>query len=111
MLNGVFDYKRFRKTPLPQPQPHIFEQGPKGSTGPTGIQYNENDLSFGATGTTGAIGLRGPTGTFFGQAIYENLVPEKPNQICFGSTANPFSNIFVEGDGRFGNLEIKLVLL
>ena len=56
MYNGVLDYKRFRKTPLPQVPPPIAVRGPKGPTGPSGTPYRPEDVYTGPTGTTGITG-------------------------------------------------------
>ena len=75
MYNGVLDFKRFRKTPLPETPPPIIVRGPKGPTGPSGTPYRPQDVYTGPTGVTGPTGPQGPTGTFYGQPIMQNLVP------------------------------------
>ena len=107
MLNGVFDYKRFRKTPLPDTPPPIYVRGPKGPTGPEGTPYRPQDVYTGPTGTTGITGPQGPTGTFDGRPFYESLQANIPNNTySFGSNTNQFTSVAINS-GRFGSLDLS----
>ena len=107
MLNGVLDYKRFRKTPFPETPEPINVRGPKGPTGLSGIPYRPQDVYTGATGITGITGPRGPTGTFYGQYFYENLLPEVAlNTFTFGTNSDPFQNVNINS-GVFGYLDLS----
>ena len=101
MYNGVLDFKRFRKTPLPETPPPIAIRGPKGPTGPSGTPYRPQDVYTGPTGTTGPTGALGPTGTFYGQLIMENLTPINNN------ISIQLSDINVN-EGRFGPLDMSI---
>ena len=108
MLNGVLDYKRFRKTPLPDTPPPIMIRGPKGPTGPSGLPYRPQDVFTGPTGITGITGTQGPVGTFYGQPFYENLLAQIPNNtFSFGTNANPFASTDINS-GRFGPLDLSV---
>jgi hypothetical protein len=108
MLNGVLDYKRFRKTPLPDTPPPIMVRGTKGPTGPIGTPYRPQDVFTGPTGITGITGPQGPTGTFFGQPFYENLLPQVPNNtFSFGTHSLPLSSANIQF-GRFGPLDLSV---
>ena len=102
MLNGVFDFKRFSKTPLPATPAPILIRGPRGPTGPVGEPYRPQDVFTGPTGITGPTGLMGNAGTFYGQLIQQNLTPLN-NQISFGPT---FQNVFVNS-GHMGQLDLS----
>ena len=107
MLNGVLDYKRFRKTPLPDIPPPINIRGPRGPTGPSGTPFRPQDVFTGPTGITGITGPQGPTGTFVGNPFYENLTPEvQNNTFSFGTPSVPFQNVFINS-GRFGSLDLS----
>ena len=108
MINGVLDYKRFRKTPLPETPPPILIRGPKGPTGPIGSPYRPQDVYTGPTGITGITGPQGPTGTFDGRPFYENLLAQVPNNtFSFGTNATPFDSANIIS-GRFGPLDLSV---
>ena len=108
MLNGVLDYKRFRKTPLPDTPPPIPVRGTKGPTGPSGTPYRPQDVFTGPTGTTGITGPQGPTGTFDGRPFYENLLAQVTNNtFSFGTNTNPFASTSINS-GRFGPLDLSV---
>jgi hypothetical protein len=107
MLNGVLDYKRFRKTPLPDTPPPILIRGTKGPTGPSGTPFRPQDVFTGPTGITGITGAQGPMGTFDGRPFYEKLLAQVPNNtFSFGTNANPFASVGINS-GTFGHLDLS----
>jgi len=112
MLNGVFDYKRFSKTPN-QPSPNavivtnsIDVNGPQGPPGEVDFE-DASGFQIGATGHTGPTGLAGPTEIFTGQAILQSLRPFVANEnITFGTQTTGFDAGYFDR-GRFGLLDVS----
>ena len=112
MLNGVFDYKRFSKTPN-QPSPNavtvtnsIDVNGPQGPPGDIDFE-DTNGFQVGANGPIGPIGLAGPTEIFTGQSIEQSLRPFDANEnITIGTPTSRFNAGYFDR-GRFGLLDVS----
>ena len=135
MLNGVFDYKRFSKTPITnQPTSTAITSTTNvdttGPSGPPGVIDFDASYGFqqGAQGHQGERGLDGPIQQFSGEPIDISLSPnlEFPdinteiitdtnaeittiittNEITIGTQAAPFNSGYFN-TGRFGLIDVS----
>jgi len=135
MLNGVFDYKRFSKTPVTnQPTSNTITSttnvnvvGPQGPLGAIDFD-NSGGFQQGAQGPQGARGLDGPIKQFSGEPINISLSPHitlapfnsvidtnvdtestqfiSTNEISIGTSTAPF-NAGYFNTGRFGIVDVS----
>ena len=135
MLNGVFDYKRFSKTPITnQPSSNTITSttnvnvvGPPGPPGTINFEISGN-FQQGAQGPQGDQGLDGTIKQFSGEPIDISLSPYitlapfnsvidtnidtnstqfiSTNEISIGTSTTPFNSGYFN-EGRFGLIDVS----